>query len=126
MTWKKSTNFNQYIAGTTIGAGILALPYTTQGAGFVPSSTAIFGTYVFSVVTGLLLAEANINLMCELGQVHTCSSSCYQLWFNISECELMMNVSTEDLKSRLGNFQSCLNDENEALMVPRAACQSPQ
>ncbi|KAK9908807.1 hypothetical protein WJX75_003150 [Coccomyxa subellipsoidea] len=56
------------VAGTTIGAGILALPYTTQDAGFVPSSAAILGTYAFSIVTGLLLAEANINLMCELGQ----------------------------------------------------------
>ncbi len=56
-------------AGTTIGAGILAVPFTTQDAGFVPSSAAILGTYVFSIVTGLLLAEANINLMCELGQV---------------------------------------------------------
>ncbi|CAL8461729.1 g1260 [Coccomyxa elongata] len=56
------------VAGTTIGAGILAVPYTTQDAGFVPSSAAILGTYVFSIVTGLLLAEANINLMCELGK----------------------------------------------------------
>lgn len=51
-----------------MGAGILALPYTTQEAGFVPSTAALAGVYVFSVMTGLLLAEANINLMCELGQ----------------------------------------------------------
>jgi hypothetical protein len=51
-----------------VGAGILALPYTTQEAGFVPSTAALAGVYVFSVMTGLLLAEANINLMCELGQ----------------------------------------------------------
>ncbi|CAL5222535.1 g4910 [Coccomyxa viridis] len=56
------------IAGTTVGAGILALPYTTQDSGFIPSSASLFGTYVFSIVTGLLLAEANVNLMCELGK----------------------------------------------------------
>ena len=35
----------------------------------MPSTAALAGVYVFSIVTGLLLAEANINLMCELGQV---------------------------------------------------------
>ncbi|CAK0749359.1 hypothetical protein CVIRNUC_001904 [Coccomyxa viridis] len=56
------------IAGTTVGAGILAVPFTTQDSGFIPSTASLIGTYVFSVVTGLLLAEANINLMCELGK----------------------------------------------------------
>ena len=56
-------------AGTTVGAGILAVPFTTQDSGFIPSTASLIGTYVFSVVTGLLLAEANINLMCELGKV---------------------------------------------------------
>ena len=68
-----------------MGAGILALPYTTQDSGFIPSSTSLFGTYVFSIVTGLLLAEANVNLMCELGKVrpamiwrrHSCSDACW-------------------------------------------------
>ena len=52
-----------------MGAGILAVPFTTQDSGFIPSTASLIGTYVFSVVTGLLLAEANINLMCELGKV---------------------------------------------------------
>ena len=52
-----------------MGAGILAVPYTTQEAGFAPSTAALAGVYVFSVTTGLLLAEANVNLMCELGKV---------------------------------------------------------
>ena len=58
-----------HAAGTTVGAGILAVPFTTQESGFIPSTASLIGTYVFSVVTGLLLAEANINLMCELGKV---------------------------------------------------------
>lgn len=68
MVFEKAT-FVFAVTGTTVGAGILALPYTTQEAGFVPSTAALAGVYVFSIVTGLLLAEANINLMCELGQV---------------------------------------------------------
>ena len=60
---------NSHAAGTTVGAGILAVPFTTQDSGFIPSTASLIGTYVFSVVTGLLLAEANINLMCELGKV---------------------------------------------------------
>ena len=63
-------------AGTTVGAGILAVPFTTQDSGFIPSSASLFGTYVFSIVTGLLLAEANVNLMCELGKVSRLDLSC--------------------------------------------------
>ena len=72
------------LIGTTVGAGILALPFTTQDSGFIPSSASLFGTYIFSIVTGLLLAEANVNLMCELGKVRrslnmprqTCRGAC--------------------------------------------------
>ncbi len=75
-----------------MGAGILALPYTTQDSGFIPSSASLFGTYIFSIVTGLLLAEANVNLMCELGKVgllvvwhrHSCGDAC-RVW-GVSKC----------------------------------------
>jgi len=56
------------VAGTTVGAGILALPAVTQDAGYLPSSAVILGCWAFSCVTGLLLAETNIRLMCELGR----------------------------------------------------------
>ena len=32
------------------------------------SSGALLAVYVYSIVTGLLVAEVNINTMCELGQ----------------------------------------------------------
>lgn len=51
------------IIGSTIGAGILALPDTTQDAGFVPSTTGLVGVWAFLVGQALLLAEVNINLM---------------------------------------------------------------
>ncbi|KAI8100449.1 hypothetical protein M9435_006933 [Picochlorum sp. BPE23] len=51
------------IIGSTIGAGILALPDITQDAGFVPSTTGLVGVWAFLVGQALLLAEVNINLM---------------------------------------------------------------
>ncbi|KAM7528515.1 hypothetical protein LguiB_031925 [Lonicera macranthoides] len=55
------------VAGTTIGAGILAIPAVTQEAGFLASAAACFLCWIFMVVTGLLIAEVNVKTMCELG-----------------------------------------------------------
>lgn len=55
------------VAGTTVGAGILALPAVTAQSGFAASSAALVGGWLFSVATGLLIAEVNINLLCEVG-----------------------------------------------------------
>ncbi|KAK4275785.1 hypothetical protein QN277_018810 [Acacia crassicarpa] len=55
------------VAGTTVGAGILAIPTVTQEAGFLASAVVCILCWVFMVVTGLLIAEVNINTMCELG-----------------------------------------------------------
>lgn len=53
------------IIGSTIGAGILALPDITQEAGFVDSSVGLIGVWGFLVCQALLLAEVNINLRME-------------------------------------------------------------
>ncbi|KAL2535968.1 Tryptophan/tyrosine permease [Forsythia ovata] len=55
------------VAGTTIGAGILALPAVTQEAGFLASAVTCIFCWIFMVVTGLLIAEVNVKTMCELG-----------------------------------------------------------
>ncbi|KAG8388904.1 hypothetical protein BUALT_Bualt02G0173800 [Buddleja alternifolia] len=55
------------VAGTTIGAGILAIPAVTQEAGFLASAVTCILCWIFMVVTGLLIAEVNVNTMCELG-----------------------------------------------------------
>uniref|UniRef100_A0A803KMI5 Tryptophan/tyrosine permease n=1 Tax=Chenopodium quinoa TaxID=63459 RepID=A0A803KMI5_CHEQI len=54
------------VAGTTIGAGILAIPAVTQESGFLASAVACIGCWVYMVATGLLIAEVNVNTMCEL------------------------------------------------------------
>ncbi|KAI7844273.1 hypothetical protein COHA_002071 [Chlorella ohadii] len=55
------------VAGTAVGAGILAIPAITAESGFAASSVALVGGWAFSVATGLLIAEVNINLLCEVG-----------------------------------------------------------
>ncbi|XP_073265593.1 LOW QUALITY PROTEIN: uncharacterized protein [Populus alba] len=57
------------VAGTTIGVGILAIPAesVTQESGFLASSVACILCWIFMVTTGLLIAEVNVNTMCELG-----------------------------------------------------------
>ncbi|KAJ8750312.1 hypothetical protein K2173_014227 [Erythroxylum novogranatense] len=55
------------VAGTTVGAGILAIPAVTQESGFLASAVACIVCWVYMVATGLLIAEVNVNTMCELG-----------------------------------------------------------
>ncbi|KAI8525939.1 hypothetical protein RHMOL_Rhmol13G0269500 [Rhododendron molle] len=55
------------VSGTTVGAGILAIPAVTQESGFVASAVTCILCWVFMVVTGLLIAEVNVKTMCELG-----------------------------------------------------------
>ncbi|XP_020108503.1 uncharacterized protein LOC109724183 [Ananas comosus] len=55
------------VAGTTVGAGILAIPAVTQEAGFLASAVTCILCWIYMVVTGLLIAEVNVNTMCELG-----------------------------------------------------------
>jgi tyrosine-specific transport protein len=51
------------IAGTTVGAGALALPEVTSSAGFIPSSVALVFAALFSISTGLLIGETVINTL---------------------------------------------------------------
>lgn len=55
---KKIINAALLVAGTTIGAGMLALPVVTAASGFIPSLVVFFVCYLFMLSTGLLLSEA--------------------------------------------------------------------
>lgn len=55
------------VAGTTVGAGILALPAATLGAGFLPSSAVLLLAWLYMASTGLLIAEATVNEVCAAG-----------------------------------------------------------
>lgn len=50
------------VAGTTVGAGILALPNIAHAPGFGPSSLILTMAWVFMSTTGLYLAEVSCNL----------------------------------------------------------------
>tara|TARA_B110001452_G_scaffold226443_1_gene200835 strand:- start:297 stop:848 length:552 start_codon:yes stop_codon:yes gene_type:complete len=54
------------VAGTTVGAGVLALPAKTLAAGFLPSSGMLFASWVYMAASGLLIAEVNVNTLCSL------------------------------------------------------------
>ena len=56
------------IAGTMVGAGVLALPTATAAAGFVPSSLGLIVAWVYMTMSGLLIAELTLNRMGETGR----------------------------------------------------------
>lgn len=56
------------IAGTTVGAGILALPAATAGVGFGATAAALVGGWAFSLASGLLLAELALQTLCVYGR----------------------------------------------------------
>ncbi|MDZ7952913.1 amino acid permease [Nostoc sp. DedQUE09] len=51
------------IAGTTVGAGILALPAVTLPSGIVPSTSGLIAVWLYALVSGLLVAEVSLNTM---------------------------------------------------------------
>ena len=48
------------VSGTTIGAGMLALPIVTGLAGFIPSLALFFAYWVFMTFTAFLMLEVNL------------------------------------------------------------------
>ena len=56
------------VAGTAIGAGILAAPAATAPAGFLPSTGALGVVWWYMLVSGLLLSELSLNRMGETGK----------------------------------------------------------
>jgi len=56
------------IAGTAVGAGILALPTAIAPVGFWPSAVAIIPAWVYMTISGLLIAELNLNRIAETGR----------------------------------------------------------
>ncbi len=53
------------VAGTSIGAGMLALPVVTGPSGFVPSIAVLVACWAFMTLTGLLFAELALWLKSE-------------------------------------------------------------
>ncbi|QSJ18042.1 tyrosine transporter [Nostoc sp. UHCC 0702] len=51
------------VAGTTVGAGILALPAVTLPSGVVPSTVLLIAIWIYALVSALLIAEASLNAM---------------------------------------------------------------
>ena len=58
------------VAGTTVGAGMLALPAVCQSSGFVPSTTALVLCWAYMLGTGLLVLEVNLDVMRKTGDTN--------------------------------------------------------
>lgn len=56
------------VAGTTVGAGILALPAVTLPSGILPSSILLLCIWGYTLIAGLLIAEVNINVLRATGK----------------------------------------------------------
>lgn len=56
------------VTGTTVGAGVLAMPAVTASSGWVPSSAALVGVWAVAAAEALLLAEVAVNTQCALGR----------------------------------------------------------
>lgn len=56
------------ITGTTIGAGILALPAVTLPSGILPSTLMLLAVWLYALISGLLIAEAQLNSGHSTGQ----------------------------------------------------------
>jgi tyrosine-specific transport protein len=56
------------VAGTMVGAGILALPTATASVGFLPSTAAMGVAWVYMTMSGLLIAELSINRLGQSGK----------------------------------------------------------
>lgn len=50
------------ITGSTVGAGMLALPAVTEPVGFVPTMTGLTATWAMLTMQALLIAEVNLSL----------------------------------------------------------------
>ncbi|NGX30058.1 MAG: Tyrosine-specific transport protein, partial [Candidatus Anoxychlamydiales bacterium] len=60
MKIKEFISVTLLIAGTTIGAGMLAIPLVTSAAGFLPAFVITFFVWIFMFLTGLLFLEATL------------------------------------------------------------------
>ncbi|KOP27310.1 tyrosine transporter [Hapalosiphon sp. MRB220] len=56
------------VAGTTVGAGILALPAFTLSSGIIPSTILLIGVWLYALISALLIAEVTLNTMLTQGR----------------------------------------------------------
>ena len=56
------------VAGTTVGAGILALPAVTLPAGVIPSTVLLMAVWLYALMAAFLMVEVNVQTICSLGR----------------------------------------------------------
>jgi tyrosine-specific transport protein len=89
------------VSGTTIGAGVLALPSVTTQAGLIPSSIGLIFAWLYALSTGLLLAEIHLRT---LEQNQTLSQASSQTLSQSSSLGLISLITPVLGSSRLGQI----------------------
>ncbi len=56
------------VAGTTVGAGILAMPAFTLPSGVIPSTVLLIGVWLYALISALLITEVTLNTMRQTGR----------------------------------------------------------
>ena len=79
------------IAGTTVGAGVLALPAATAGAGFAASTGVLCGSWVFMAAAGLLVADC-----VEINQCVECTRQFFSKSFLGNDAAVLARSSGEE------------------------------
>ena len=79
------------IAGTTVGAGVLALPAATAGAGFAASTGVLCGSWVFMAAAGLLVADC-----VEINQCVGCTRQFFTKLFLGDDAAILARSSGEE------------------------------
>lgn len=72
------------VAGTAIGAGMLALPVVTGPSGFLPSVTVLIASWAFMSVTGLLFAELALWLKKDVNILSMAEITCGRIGRSIT------------------------------------------
>ncbi len=71
------------VSGTSIGAGVLALPIVTGGTGFFPSLLTFFIGWVVMYFTSLMMLEVSLNMPKDINLISMVSQSLGGKWVTV-------------------------------------------
>lgn len=73
-SWQKILGSSLIVCGTSVGAGMLALPSVTGKIGFIPTLLVMAACWLYMFLTGLLMAEATLWMKAKNPHVSTVAS----------------------------------------------------
>lgn len=114
------------IAGTMVGAGVLALPAVSAPSGFGPATVALIFVWGYMVASAMLGAEVAVHASCALGRpsgvsllsqarltlgpIGAALSSCSYVYVEVPYVSFLPSVSRFSLKALTNVFPACWTD----------------